>query len=456
MLFWKRKKHNIYNMWQGKNVFVTGGSGFIGSHLVEKLRKLGANVELCKIDLIKYNLAEQNFAKMDYIFHLAAYSPAVTDKVDNSLVEERNVKMTQNALQFAQSNKANFVFLSTSHVYPKANITNGHPWNEDEMKNDETFTPYGLSKQKCETVCLDFAQKYGINTIIVRLANVYGPGDMSNRFLPSYIRRVLGKESPLQVFGNRKTERDFVYIEDVVDGIISAGEYGKSEIFNLGSGQTITIEQIAEAGRDACGQENVEIQYNDISNSVAEYNVLDSSRAQRLLNYSPKISFDDGIKKAVEWYKNNKLYMSVTKEKFSEKVSHNGNLLAVVLRNSKLSEFGQSGEKAFFPTPLDFQFQLGVQNRSAGEIVDAHFHKPFENHDVIPAQEIFFVLSGKVRVDLYEKETKTKVEEVLLEKGDVMVANTGHGLEFLENGQLLVVKQGPYRGRDEEKIFIQS
>lgn len=148
--------------------------------------------------------------------------------------------------------------------------------------------------------------------------------------------------------------------------------------------------------------------------------------------------------------------MSILKDKFSEKIMYNDNLLAVVLRAVKLAEFEQSGEKVFFPTPLDFQFQFGVQNRNMGEKVEPHFHIPFENKGIAPAQEIFFVLNGQVRVDLYEKETKTKVEEIILEKGDIMVANTGHGLEFLASGQLMVVKQGPYRGRDEEKIFIQN
>lgn len=293
------------NVWKGKNVFITGSQGFIGYYAVEKLRSLGANVEECKVDLLKNNLSEQDYAKIDFIFHLAAYSPAVTDKVDNSVVEEQNIKMTQNALELAQSKNAIFVFLSSSHVYPKVSIEDGHLWSENEMRFGEAFTPYGLSKQKCEAICLDFIQKYALNIIIVRLANVYGPRDTSNRFLPAYLRRVFGGETPLQVFGNKKTQRDFVYVEDVVEGIVGAGAYGKSDIFNLGSGQILTVEQIAEAGRNVCGRNEEKIQYNNMSNSVPEYNVLNISRAKQLISYNPKISFDVGLKKTIDWYKNN-------------------------------------------------------------------------------------------------------------------------------------------------------
>ena len=141
--------------------------------------------------------------------------------------------------------------------------------------------------------------------IIVRLANVYGPGDTSNRFLPAYLRRVFGGETPLQVFGNKKTHRDFVYVDDVIDGIINASTYNKNGIFNLGSSQILTVEQIAEAGRNACGRNKEKIQYNDISDSIAEYNVLNIDRAQRLIGYKPKISFDIGLKRTIDWYKNN-------------------------------------------------------------------------------------------------------------------------------------------------------
>lgn len=292
-------------MWKGKNVFVTGASGFIGSHLTARLRVLGTKVEECKVDLLQNNLLEQSYSKSDYIFHLAAYSPSFTDKVYNVVVEEQNIKMTQNVLQLARSMNAVFVFVSSSHVYPKAKVLDGHPWIEDEMKYGKAFTPFGLSKQKCEALCFYFAREYNMNIIIARLSNVYGHGDVSNRFLPAFLRRVLGGESPLRVFGNKKTARDFVYINDVVNGIIDAGAYDKSEIFNLGSGRMLTIEQIAEEVLHTCGRDNEKIQYDSATNSAAEYNMLNISHAQRLINYNPLTSFDAGLKNTVEWYKNN-------------------------------------------------------------------------------------------------------------------------------------------------------
>lgn len=145
---------------------------------------------------------------------------------------------------------------------------------------------------------------------------------------------------------------------------------------------------------------------------------------------------------------------------FVENIMHRGVLCAVVLRAQKVKDFGNSEVKTDFFTPSDFSFQVGLQKRNKGEQVLAHFHKAMANVASLPVQEILYVLSGKVLVDLYHAEdstqANTKIAEVVLQAGDSIILNTGHGVTFLEDTQFINIKQGPYRGRDQEKIFVDS
>lgn len=143
---------------------------------------------------------------------------------------------------------------------------------------------------------------------------------------------------------------------------------------------------------------------------------------------------------------------------YVENIVHRDALCAIVLRANQVKNFSDSKEKFYFYTPENFPFQAGLQNRRAGDQVVAHFHKPLLDLGNLPVQEFLYVLSGKAVVDLYYTEDSTgasvKVAEVLLGKGDSIILNTGHGVTFLEDTQFINIKQGPYRGRDEEKIFV--
>ncbi len=148
------------------------------------------------------------------------------------------------------------------------------------------------------------------------------------------------------------------------------------------------------------------------------------------------------------------------KNSYVEHIVHHDVLCAIVLRAQQVKNFGDSEEKVYFYTPENFPFQVGLQNRLKGEQVVAHFHKPLLHLESLPVQEFLYVFSGKAVVDLYHTEgsaqASTKVGEVVLGAGDSIILNTGHGVTFLEDTQFLNIKQGPYRGRDEEKIFVGS
>lgn len=139
----------------------------------------------------------------------------------------------------------------------------------------------------------------------------------------------------------------------------------------------------------------------------------------------------------------------------TEKIIHKGKILAIILRQRSLAGLWNRGEKVHFITPNDFPFQVAVHNRARGEVIAPHFHVPFPLLQDFPVQEFFYVLSGRVKIDLYDdREQDRKVQEVELREGDSITLNTGHGFTFLEDARLIELKQGPYRGKEKEKRFV--
>lgn len=138
-----------------------------------------------------------------------------------------------------------------------------------------------------------------------------------------------------------------------------------------------------------------------------------------------------------------------------ENIEHNGKILAVVIRAEINKELESSGEKLKFATPDNFPFQVGFHNWNEGLVIKPHFHNPFKELKNFPVQEFFYLISGKVRIDLYDdRKNDAKVSEIFVNEGDSVILNTGHGMESLGPAKLLELKQGPYRGRDVEKRFL--
>jgi len=140
-----------------------------------------------------------------------------------------------------------------------------------------------------------------------------------------------------------------------------------------------------------------------------------------------------------------------------EKVIHNNKILAIIVRARALQELDSSPEKMLFVTPEDFPLQVAIHSRQQGDMVKPHVHLPFPELKNLPVQEFFYLISGKVKIDLFdEREDDARVSEVTLEEGDVIVLNTGHSFTFLEEAKLIELKQGPYRGREREKRFLEK
>ena len=138
-----------------------------------------------------------------------------------------------------------------------------------------------------------------------------------------------------------------------------------------------------------------------------------------------------------------------------ERINHNDKILAIIIRAKALSELEHSGENMLFATPNEFPFQVGIHSRKKKDTIKPHFHLPFAELKDFPVQEFFYVISGKIKIDLYDdRENDTKVSEVIIETGDSIILNTGHGFTFLDDAKLVELKQGPYRGREFEKRFV--
>jgi len=140
-----------------------------------------------------------------------------------------------------------------------------------------------------------------------------------------------------------------------------------------------------------------------------------------------------------------------------EKIVYNGKILAIIVRTNAISEMEKDGKDMLFASPDEFPFQVGVHSRKKDETIQAHFHVPFLELKDFTVQEFFYIISGKLKIDLYDdRENDNKVSEVVIGPGDSIILNTGHGFKFIEDTKMLELKQGPYRGKENEKRMLMA
>lgn len=311
-----------------KNILVTGGAGFIGSHLCDNLLEAGYKV-FCLDNLItgsKGNIAHllgnPNFEfiekdisgslvdlydkNLNFIFHLA--SPASPIDYQNHPEETllANSIGTLNALKLAEKTKARILVASTSEVYgdPKE-----HPQKETYFGNVNTFGPrscYDESKRFAETASYVFLNKYGIDVRLVRIFNTYGPrmqkddGRVVSNFIYSAL---LGKS--LEIDGDGTQTRSFCYVSDLVDGIVGImfADSAKGEIYNLGNPEEYQIKDLAEKILNHTGSKS-EIKYSGkFRKDDPMRRQPDITKIAGIINWAPKVGVDEGLKRTIEYYK---------------------------------------------------------------------------------------------------------------------------------------------------------
>ncbi len=304
-------------MLNNKKILVTGGAGFIGSHLVEKLikknneiivldnllrgNKLNSNIikdiNLIEGDIRDYNKILEATKKVDCIFHLAAFLGV--DDVAKNPIQTMEVETigTQNLVKACiQNNIKKIIYTSTSGVYGKNAI-------EDAVNEDYQVAPsssYAIAKRFNEIYLKSVTSKYSIESFSLRYFNVYGPRQDKRMVVPRFFEQAI-KNEPLTVYGNGKQTRDFTYIDDTIEATILVAEKCKeNEIFNIARGMDTTMNELANTIIKITNSKskilNVEAPFLRYDFDV-EKRCGDSSKLNKYVDFRPKIDLVDGLKK---------------------------------------------------------------------------------------------------------------------------------------------------------------
>lgn len=310
-------------------VVVTGGAGFIGSHLIDRLLKSGHSVinidnfdpfypESTKRDNIKghfeydtysiyevdirdkYALSDIISVDTDVIVHLAAKAGVRPSIIDPVSYQEVNVAGTQNMLEVARYKEIKqFVFASSSSVYGKnPNV----PWKEDDAVL-QPISPYASTKVSGELLGHVYSHLYDIRFIALRFFTVYGPRQRPDLAIHKFLK-LISEGKKITLYGDGSTQRDYTFIEDIVNGIVAAIDYKESmyELINLGNNQTIKLLELVEAIEEASGL-TAKLSFGEEQPGDVKQTWANVTKASKLLNYNSDYSIYEGLTKFSEWYK---------------------------------------------------------------------------------------------------------------------------------------------------------
>ena len=309
------------------SILVTGGAGFIGSHLADALLARGSAVTVldnfdpfypreikevniaaarqhpaCRIvegDLRDLDALPQTLkGPFDAIVHLAAKAGVRPSIEDPIAYQDVNVRGTQNLLQLAREWRTpQFVFASSSSVY---GVNPRVPWSEDDHVL-QPISPYASTKVSGELLGHVYSHLYGMRFIALRFFTVYGPRQRPDLAITKFARLML-EDKAIPVFGDGSTRRDYTYVDDIVAGVVSAVDYAQSqyEVINLGNNQTVTLRQMISGLEDALGVgariERLPEQPGDVPQTWASV-----EKAGRLLGYAPRTPYEQGVRHFAEW-----------------------------------------------------------------------------------------------------------------------------------------------------------
>ena len=299
-----------------QKILVTGSSGMIGTRLCDRLLD-NTEYKVCGVDRIpnKWSDRVQNItvvqdlrypeayqklgADFDIVIHLAANARVYDLVVDPDKAQD-NINTTYNVLDFCRRNEINrILFASSREVYGNINKI---PCNEDEVRVQNCESPYAASKLAGEALIRSFHHCYGIEFITMRFSNVYGMFDDSDRVIPVFIRRLKADQS-LVVYGDDKL-LDFTFIDDAVDGIRLALErfdQAKNDTYNIAYGQGKSILELAELIQGHLGKHTkISLEPSRIG-EVTRF-VADIGKASKRMGFSPRVAFQEGVEKTVQWY----------------------------------------------------------------------------------------------------------------------------------------------------------
>jgi UDP-glucuronate 4-epimerase len=322
--------HDINFIMQKSRFLITGGAGFIGSHLVDVLlaqsparvvvidnfdgfydrRIKQANIadhlahpayRLAEIDIRDFTALEELFSEepFDVVIHLAAKAGVRPSVDDPRRYQDVNTGGTMNLIDLAQRKSIKkFIYGSTSSIYgPHATP----PFREDAPL--APISPYAATKAAGELIAHTYSYLYGIQTVCLRFFTVYGPRQRPDLAIHKFAQ-LISSGRPIPVYGDGTSERDFTYIDDIIQGIMAAIAYDATpfEIINLGESQTVTVNRMINLLEDALGQKAI-IERHPPQPGDMPRTHADISKARRLLNYRPTAPIEIGIQKFVDWFR---------------------------------------------------------------------------------------------------------------------------------------------------------
>src|SRR5260370_17911194 len=308
--------------WQGKNILGTGGRGFLGTHLVRKIKGLGREVCVPSHDVF-YLGHESEIEKMFFAFpdvdtvipFASRFGGISANREHSGSFFYDNLMMGVQLLHHAyQRHIPKFVALGTVCAYPKYTPT---PFKEEDLwagYPEETNAPYGLAKKWLFVQYQSYRQEYGYNLIFLLAVNLYGPGDSfdprRSHVIPALIKKCVDAiengDKEVAVWGDGSARREFLYVEDAAEGIILATEqYNKSDPVNLGSAFEITIKALLELIGQETGFSRESTCDTSKPNGQARRK-LDISRAEKEFGFKPRITLEEGLRQTIKWYKSHK------------------------------------------------------------------------------------------------------------------------------------------------------
>jgi len=312
--------------YKGKKVLVTGGTGFVGIHLVQALLEAGAHIrvpiherplpiqderiETLPADLTKQEDCLRVVEGIDYVFHAAGAVSAAGVTVNNPMAPiTANLILTVQMLQAAWSGGVErFLLFSSSTAYPVAE----YPITEDEMWHAPPHTSYfgyGWMRRYFELLAQFVTSRSQLKIALVRPTAVYGRWDdfdpVTSHVIPALIRRAVEKENPYEVWGSGREVRDFLHITDLARGCLAMLEkHATNDPINIGYGQVVTIKDIVTIILKAAQHDGAQVVFNTSKPTTIPFRMVDTSKAKEVLGFEPQVSLEEGLKDTVQWYVN--------------------------------------------------------------------------------------------------------------------------------------------------------